>query len=145
MKQIKILLLTGLLTLLFIGCGGGGSSAPDVNISEVIENKPFYRVKTADARYLIETFDDNGTADGNGSLYEDTYFMNDDFDTNRTIPYEIDDPYVYIAYSDVTIRCKVEDSNLSVTFWCIKVGASGVASPTIRWKTLDDAIANPEN
>ena len=140
MKQIKILLLSGLVVLLFIGCGGGsGSSAPDVNISEVIENKPFYRVKTADARYLIETFD------GNGSLYEDTYFMNDDFDTNRTIPYEIDDPYVYIAYSDGTIRCKVEDSNLSVIFWCIKVGASGALSPTIRWKTLDDAISNPEN
>jgi hypothetical protein len=141
MKQIKIRLLSGLVTLLLIGCGGGGggsSGESDINVSEIIENKPFYRV-VSDTRYLEELFD------GNGSLYEDTYFITHELDTNRTIHYEIDDPYVTIAYSDGAIRCRVEDNNLSVIFWCLTVGASGAESPTVRWKKLDDAIANPES
>lgn len=136
----QILSFLGVIALLLTGCGGGGGSTITYadNVSEVIENKTFYRVKTADERYLIEVFE------GNGTLSEEIYFMNDDFDTNRTIPYLIDSNQVYITDNNITIRCKVEDSNLSIVFWCIKEGASGSYSPTYRWRTLEDAKLNPE-
>ena len=139
MKQIRMALLASTI-MVFIGCGGGSESTIIYadNVSEVIENKPFYRVKTADERYLKEVFE------GNGTLSEEIYFMNDDFDTNRTIPYLIDSNQVYITDNNISIRCRIEDSNLSVIFWCIKVGASGSLLPTYRWRTLEDAKLNPE-
>ena len=135
----QILSSLGVVALLLAGCGGGSGSV-DVNVSAIIVDKPFYRVITADDRYLKEIFDNNGT------LNEETYFMDNSFDSNRTIPYEIKNNLVYITDNNQTIKCSVKDSNLSVTFLCLEEeDQSGSGIPTIRWKTLADAILNPES
>jgi len=129
----------GVVTFLLVGCGGGGSGEV-VNVAEIIEKQYFYRVKAVDQeKYLEELFD------GNGTLYEDTYLiLGNVLDDNRTLPYEIISSRVYITDNNVTSHCSVVDSNLSVTFYCLKEGSSGSGVPTTRWKSLDDAIANPE-
>ena len=74
------------------------------------------------------------------------YLITDELDTNRTIPYEIISSLVYI-YDVSPVRCSVVDSNDSVAFYCIDANASGTfpSEPSvIRWKTLEDATANPE-
>jgi hypothetical protein len=125
---------------LFVGCGGGGSSVT-FDDPAIIENKDFYRVKLVDLgeKYMKEVFD------GNDTLHESTYLINDELDSNRTIPYEIKSSLVYITDNNVTIRCSVVDSNLSVEFYCLEEGQSGSLSLyTTRWKTLEDATLNPE-
>jgi len=138
----QILSFFGVVTLLLVGCGGGGGSGEVVDVAAIIEKKDFYRVKVADVgeKYMKEVFD------GNDTLHEDMYLINDELDANRTIPYEIISSLVYI-YDDVPIRCSIVDRNDSVEFYCLGVDASGIfpSEPsTIRWKTLEDATANPE-
>lgn len=140
----QILSFLGAATLVLIGCGGGGSSAT-FDDPTIIENHIFYRVKVVDqTRYLKERF----TSNSEGELQEATYIINDDEfpEANRTIPYEIQSSLVYI-YDDITIRCSIADRNDSVEFYCLEEGVSGTlpSKPsTIRWKTLEDAISNPE-
>ncbi len=136
----QLLSFLGVITLLVVGCGGGGSVTFDN--PEIIEDQPFYRVKKADLgdRYIKELFD------GNDTLHEETYFVNDNtIDTNRTIPYHIESSQVYID-DNPAIKCSVIDSNDSVQFYCIIVNYSGVLSLyTTRWKTLVEATAHPED
>ena len=139
----QVLSFLGVITLLVVGCGGGGSSVT-YDDPAIIENQIFYRVKAVDqTRYLKERF----TSNSEGELQEATYIINDDEfpESNRTIPYEIQSSLVYIYYDDPTIRCSVIDRSVSVQFYCLEEGQSGTFSLyTTRWKTLEDATSNPE-
>jgi len=138
----QIVGFVGIVALFVAGCGGGGSSSISYDDPQVIVDQDFYRVKLEDFNetYIKELFDDNNT------LHEGIYDMDHELipDTNRTIPYLIDGSYVQIN-DDPAIRCKVIESNVSVEFWCLPVGASGsLTLYTTRWKTLEDAMENPE-
>ena len=123
-------------TFAILGCGGG--SGEFTTVEELIENKDFYRVISAEDRYYKEVFD------GNGSLLRDIYFMNDDFDYNSTGTYEITGMIsVHITENNVTEECTVEGNESAVKFFCSE-GGSGLVEETIRWFSLDDAKANPE-
>ena len=133
----QILSFFAVVTFLFVGCGGGGGSSTTYDNPEIIEDKFFYRV-IAENTYLKERFDSNN------SILEVETFENNVSDVNSTIPYEIKSSLIYI-YDAITIRCSVIDSNVSVQFYCLEEGQSGLFSLyTTRWKTLEDAIENPE-
>jgi hypothetical protein len=136
----QILSLVSVVTLFSVGCGGGGGSTINYDDPEIIEEQDFYRVIGVNT-YLKERFD------GNSSLLEEETFENNVSDANRTIPYDIQSSQVYI-YDAITIRCWIIDRNNSVEFYCLNEGVSGSipSEPTIiRWKTLQDAMANPED
>jgi len=136
----QIISSISILSVMLLGCGGGGaSSAPIVDVAKLIENQPFYRVKRSTSRYSKETFD------GNGTLHKEIYFMDSSLDENTTISYRISGTRVYMTENNVTVHCRVEDHNASVTFLCLKEGFSGSGTPTIRWKTLTDAKIHPES
>jgi hypothetical protein len=128
--------------LFLLGCSGGGSGSSSnttVDVAELVENKDFYRVVASEDRYYKETFD------GNGTLSQNIYFMDDSIDYNTTVSYSIDGTYIYITESDKALKCAVEDNNSSVIFKCSNSNASASAVlPTYRWFTLEDAKANPQ-
>ena len=135
----QILSFVSVVALFSLGCGGGGGGTTIYDDPQVIEDQDFYRVIEVN-RYLKERFDSNT------SLLEEETFENNVSDANRTIAYDIQSSQVYI-YDSITIRCWIIDKNNSAEFYCLNEGASGSipTEPTvIRWKTLEDAIANPE-
>lgn len=133
----------GVLNMLFLlGCssgGSGGSSNTTVDTAELVENKDFYRVVTSEDRYYKETFDSNGT------LSKNIYFMDDSFDRNTTVSYNIDGNYVYITETDRRLKCSIADNNNSVIFKCSNADASASAVlSTYKWLTLEDAKSHPQ-
>jgi hypothetical protein len=66
-KNMKKQILTSHGVSVSIPVGDGSGTL--INVSKIIENKTLYRVKTADSRYLKETFNNNCTADSNGTLF----------------------------------------------------------------------------
>jgi hypothetical protein len=140
-----ILGFTGIVAFFITACGGGGSSSVSYDDPKIIENQDFFRVKKGEEGdfYIKELFDEN-----NNTLYEGKYDeTSHDLvpDTNETIPYYTDLSFVHIKY-ETPIRCRVvEDSNVSVQFWCLEENASGLLTLyTTRWKNLDAARENPE-
>jgi hypothetical protein len=129
--------------LLFLfGCSGGGSGGTAntaADIAALIEDKDFYRVVNSEDRYYKERFD------GNGTLSQNIYFMDDSFDRNLSASYQIDNSYVYITETDRRVKCVIEDNNSSVIFKCSNTDASASARlSTYRWLTLEYAKANRE-
>ena len=145
-----ILSFISVITLFLVGCGGGGGSSVTYDDPTIIENKLFYTVKAEEpTMYLKERFSSNSEGILEVAKYE---IDNDEFpvEDNTTIPYYIQSPLVYILYDGnykdyPNIRCSVIDSDVSVEFYCLEEGQSGTLSLyTTRWKTLEDAILNPE-
>ena len=137
---MKIYTLFGLsMIALFIMACGGGSSGSYIDIAEVIENKDFYRYIEADDKYYKEQFD------GNGTLTKEIYlYPSNELNATVASSYSIDSTYVFITDEGVTVRCRIEKNNKSVTFSCLEEGVTGAAVETVRWYELDDALANPE-
>ncbi|UFH59719.1 hypothetical protein [Sulfurovum mangrovi] len=133
------------IALLMVGCGGGGSGS-STGIAEIIEDQDFYRYISADEKYYKEFFDGNGTLHKLRYFYDGDFIEGDDvLDENTTSEYYIDGALLYITDNSIIEECRVEDMDLSVKFTCSKVGGTGAAVVTTRWKTLEDAVDHPED